>query len=78
MQPTFGSDLHSLVFEAATDDLYSEVDAAIQSAVSSWLPYVNIQEIEQSRSTDEHTIFVKITFSLRNIDTSLDTITLVF
>jgi phage baseplate assembly protein W len=70
MQPTFGTGLHSLLFEPMTDDIFqNRIQDTITQAVSFWLPYVNIQEID-IRMTDEmkdrNLAEMSITFSVNN------------
>jgi phage baseplate assembly protein W len=45
MQPNFGTGLHSLLFEQATDDLEERLLLTIEESVNFWLPYINIEEI---------------------------------
>jgi len=45
MQPNFGTGLHSLLFEQATDDLEERLQLTIEESVNFWLPYINIKEI---------------------------------
>jgi len=45
MQPNFGTGLHSLLFEQATDDLEERLQLTIEESVNFWLPYINIEEI---------------------------------
>ena len=52
MQPNFGTGLHSLLFEQATDDLEERLQLTIEESVNFWLPYINIDEIEITM-TDE-------------------------
>lgn len=65
MQPTFGCDLASLVFDTTTDDGQASIEAAIQIAVSDWMPFVGIDEVRVGRSADsEHKIMVSIKYTL--------------
>lgn len=52
MQPNFGTGLHSLLFEQATDDLEERLQLTIEESVGFWLPYINIDQIEITM-TDE-------------------------
>ena len=45
MQPDFGSRLRELLFEQYTEDLSSRIQSEIQEAISTWLPYINIEEV---------------------------------
>lgn len=70
MQPNFGTGLHSLLFEPMADDLFqTKIQDTITQAVSFWLPYINIQEID-IRMTDEmkdrNLAEMSVTFSVNN------------
>ena len=68
--PTFGSDLFAVLFEQEGDDIENKVEEAIHSAVSVWLPFVIINNIETKFSTtNRNAINVSIQFSL-NVDTT--------
>ena len=45
-QPTFGSDLPRLLFEQRTDDISDSIDETIREAISNWLPYIEVSEIQ--------------------------------
>tara|TARA_R110002167_G_scaffold57405_1_gene162542 strand:- start:17 stop:448 length:432 start_codon:yes stop_codon:yes gene_type:complete len=51
-QPNFGTGLHELLFEQLTTDLEVKLEERITSSVNTWLPYINIDEIDV-RMTDE-------------------------
>lgn len=77
-QPEFGSELHSVVFEQMTDDGLSNVQSAIESAVSQWMPFVQVNSVEVERDESDNRIYVRIAFSLSSNDSILDSVTLVF
>ena len=64
-QPEFGSRLTELCFEPMNDDLREKIDGEVRRAVSKWLPYIIIKNInsviEDGGSTN--TVTVIITFS---------------
>ena len=45
-QPTFGSDLPILLFEQRTDDISDSIDETIREAISNWLPYIEVSDIQ--------------------------------
>ncbi len=51
-QPEFGTGLHSLLFEQATDTLEEDIETTINSALEEWLPYVVAEEIDVDISKD--------------------------
>lgn len=63
-QPTFGSDLQSLVFTQMDEEYEQNVKRAIQSSVSKWLPFLNIIKQTVTRDTDRNRTLVEIEFSL--------------
>ena len=68
--PEFGSDLFKVVFEQEGDDIESKVEEAIRSAMSRFLPFILVDEIEtQFSSLNKNALNVSIKFSL-NVDTT--------
>ena len=66
--PTFGTNLLSLVFSQENTDLESKVEEEIRAAMSEFLPFVSIVNIETVfSSTNMSTAVVNLKFSL-NID----------
>tara|TARA_B100000287_G_scaffold347725_1_gene335708 strand:- start:33 stop:443 length:411 start_codon:yes stop_codon:yes gene_type:complete len=66
--PDFGSDLFRVVFEQEGDDIESKVEEAIRSAMSQWLPFIIVNEIEtQFSERNKNIINVSIGFSI-NVD----------
>lgn len=63
-QPTFGSDLHALLFTQMDEEYEANVKRAIQSAVSKWLPFLNIIEQNVTRDHDRNRTLVELKFSL--------------
>ena len=69
MQPEFGCDIYNLLFEQihSTDDFENRIESTIESAVKSWLPYINIDRINyiwNDNNIDDHIINLEIKFSL--------------
>ena len=63
-QPEFGSNLRALCFEQIDDDLPVNIKAEVIRAVSVWLPYINIQEVNTlTEDDDKGKIFVEIKYS---------------
>jgi phage baseplate assembly protein W len=76
-QPEFGSRLREFCFEQINDELPVRLEEEVRQATSTWLPYINIQEVNTlTNEGDSNQIFVEVTFSTTlNPDTS-DAITL--
>jgi phage baseplate assembly protein W len=45
-QPTFGSSLHSILFEPMNEDFSDILEDSIRTSLETWLPYINIKNIE--------------------------------
>jgi|TARA_R110000824_G_scaffold218036_2_gene404509 phage baseplate assembly protein W len=75
--PTFGSNLFGVLFEQEGDDIEDKVEEAIRSAMSVWLPFVNISNIETVFSL-RNNINVSIQFSLNTDLTSTDDLSIDF
>jgi len=68
--PEFGSDLFKVLFEQEGDDIESRVEEVIRSAMSQWLPFIIIDEIETKFSErNRNAVNVSMRFSI-NIDTT--------
>ena len=76
-QPEFGSRMREICFEPIDDDLPSKIEEEIRRAVSSWLPYINIQEVNTlTDDGDENKIFVEVKYSTVLNQQTLESITL--
>ena len=63
--PTFGSDLFAVLFEQEGDDIETKVEEAVRSAMSEFLPFVNIISIDSVFSeANPNIVNVSIRFSL--------------
>jgi len=77
--PTFGTNLLSLVFSQENTDLEARVEEEIRAAMSEFLPFINIVSIETNFSNENmSTAIVNLRFTL-NVDvTSEENLTLDF
>jgi phage baseplate assembly protein W len=64
MQPDFGCDLASTLFENITNDLVDVVDDKIRSSFDYWLPYIFINDLTIDPDEDANTIKINLTISL--------------
>jgi len=63
-QPEFGSRMREICFEPIDDNLPTKIEEEVRRAVSSWLPYINIQEVNTlTDDGDENKIFVEVKYS---------------
>jgi|TARA_R100000541_G_scaffold41311_1_gene48699 phage baseplate assembly protein W len=67
MQPNFGTNIQSILFENNTDDMKSLLQETIEQDVQYWLPYVQLKEVVLKSSDDMHTIGIKLTFRIDTI-----------
>ena len=63
-QPEFGSRLRALCFEQQDDELPGQIEEEVKQTVSSWLPYINIQEVNTlTEDGDLNKIFVEVKYT---------------
>jgi phage baseplate assembly protein W len=77
-QPTFGSDLHSLVFAQMDQEYEQKVKQAVVSAVRTWMPFLRIQEQTVTRDDDRNSTLLEVTFGLRSNADITETIVVEF
>lgn len=68
MQPEFGTSIYGRLFEPITTDLKTEIEGEVREAVETWLPYVELFDVEVNISTDNienNRVDIKISFGLR-------------
>ena len=79
MQPDFGSNLRTLLFEQYTEDLTERIKEEIGEAMSNWLPYINIAKVDIIQDeTNPNQSKVDLDFSLNYEPNRFDSITLNF
>jgi phage baseplate assembly protein W len=67
-QPTFGSDLHKLVFEPNDGELEEKISNAIESAISQWLPQLTVEKIDidaTANMKDKNQVDISIIFTAK-------------
>ena len=76
-QPEFGSRMREICFEPIDDELPNKIEEEVRRAVSSWLPYINIQEVNTlTDDGDENKIFVEVKYTTILNQQTLESITL--
>ena len=76
-QPDFGSGLHDLLFNPATEKFEEDLENTINDAVAKWLPYVIVEDINidiSKEQTDNNQAKVSLKFKQEG-DQTLDTLT---
>lgn len=71
LQPLFGSDVYSLLFENINEDLSTELEASLRKDIKFWLPYIIIDNV--SVITEEDFNRVNISLSVRVTETGANT-----
>ena len=77
LQPEFGSGLHDLLFQPATEKFEEDLETTINEAVAKWLPYVIVEDINidiSKEMTDNNQAKVSLKFKQEG-DQTLDTLT---
>ena len=77
LQPEFGSGLHDLLFQPATEKFEEDLETTINEAVAKWLPYVIVEDINidiSKEQTDNNQAKVSLKFRQEG-DQTLDTLT---
>ena len=77
LQPDFGSGLHDLLFNPATEKFEEDLETTINEAVAKWLPYVIVEDINidiSKEMTDNNQAKVSLKFRQQG-DQTLDTLT---
>ena len=76
-QHTFGSRIRELCFEQIDDELPTRIEEEVRRAVSTWLPYIIVQEVNTlNEEGDENKIFVQVKYSTTLNPSTLESITL--
>jgi len=69
-QPNFGTNLLDLIFEPNTDELVGLIQDTIQEAISVWLPYIIVEQIDVVTAGQDptliHQVQVTINFTVTN------------
>ena len=75
-QPEFGSRIRELCFEQVDDDLPNKIEEEVRRTVSTWLPYINVQEVNTlNEEGDKNKIFVQVKYSTTLNPSTMESIT---
>ena len=64
----FGTNLLSIVFQPSTPDIKELINLEINEALSSWLPYIVVQDLEILTVEDDPTLLHTIKITLKYIE----------
>ena len=59
-QPTFGTDVYSLLFEQVSEQLSSDLEESLRNDIQYWLPYIIIDEINIITNEDYNRIDISL------------------
>lgn len=63
MQPEFGTNLLAVVFEPNVSELKQDIQEILQSAISTWLPYINIAQLDITTTEDDPSLMYHVLIS---------------
>ena len=70
--PTFGCNLMSIIFEPSSMELKEEINTVINDSINTWLPYLEITELEIKTAEDDidspNTIYIKLLTEFNGIE----------
>tara|TARA_R110000796_G_scaffold76901_5_gene171796 strand:- start:211 stop:645 length:435 start_codon:yes stop_codon:yes gene_type:complete len=61
LQPLFGTDVYSLLFEQITPSLASDLDDSLRADIEFWLPYIVIDELIVNAEDDYNRVNINLT-----------------
>lgn len=67
MQPNFGSEIYSLLFENIALDLPQVLTSSIKNTIKTWLPYIFVNKVEVNASPenlDNNMLEIGITYAV--------------
>ena len=64
LQPLFGTDIPSFLFEQITDPLLNKLKEGVEKDIAFWLPYIKMEEIKVEPLEDENRINFTFSFSV--------------
>ena len=62
MQPDFGTQIVSSLFEQNTEDLETAIQDGLNEDIATWLPYIIIDNIIVERQIDRHALDISLRF----------------
>jgi phage baseplate assembly protein W len=77
MNPNFGCNLRRFLFEGITNDNIEEVATSLGSSISTFIPEINVTNIEIIPITDNNTVDISIDYYLK-ISQTADKVTVQF
>ena len=69
MQPDFGTDLQSLLFEQQVEDLKPRLIDGLTRDIARWLPYITLTSVDLEQP--EHNLLIRVRFKVNNVGANL-------
>ncbi len=66
LNPNFGGDLRSFIFQQITDDNLEELKEEIQSKITQYFPSVIVESLDVFQSTDIYQINIILKYNIQN------------
>lgn len=71
MQPQFGTDIQTSLFEPNTIDLEESLVESLTNDINFWLPYIDINGIDVSRDVNAYTMSIRVRFKVSRTGANL-------
>ena len=75
-QPNLGLDLKKYLFSQVTGELQLQIQNDIVSVLESWLPFVEVQDIQLGSNENFNILTIKILFNIKQDPNTLDSVDL--
>jgi len=66
MQPNFGTDIYTTLFEPNTELVRENLQLSLTDDIEFWLPYIQISEIGVVNSLDNHSLTIRLRYTVQN------------
>lgn len=67
MRPDFGCGIHALVFETVSDDMLGRVITAVQTALATWEPRIDVSAVDAVPDPGDPTrLLIEIDYQIRS------------
>jgi hypothetical protein len=74
MLPTYGTNIRKILFESDDSDIVNNIGVEIEEKMKIWVPYITLHNVELSKDSDKHLLYIKIFYSL-NTDNVISNLT---
>ena len=76
--PTFGCDIHNFIFDQVTGDFQNKVEESVLEAITDWLPYVIVENVEAAAEVQQgqNIYTLNLSFSVESEPTKSEELTI--